>query len=90
MNLEKLEKILKENNQPKFRLEQIQKAVYKEGVSLFLEISTISKDLRYLLNKEMKILSFEIEKILVSDDRRSMKALLKIPCHSEQSEESRV
>jgi len=39
MNLEKLEKILFENNQPKFRLEQIKKAIYQDGVSSFLEFS---------------------------------------------------
>jgi len=83
MNLEKLEKILKDENQPKFRLEQIMKAIYRDGISSFLEISTISKDLRELLNKEMKILSFEIEKVLVSKGKQSVKALLKLPCHSD-------
>ena len=78
MDLNKLEKFLKENNQPKFRLEQIMKAIYKDGVSSFLEISTLSKELRELLNKEVKILSFEVEKVLVSEDKRSMKALLKL------------
>ncbi len=78
MNLEKLEKILEESNQPKFRLEQIKKAVYRDGIFSFLEISTIPKELRELLNKEMKFLSFEAVKILVSDDKRSMKALLKL------------
>ncbi len=78
MNLDKLEKILKENNQPKFRLEQIKKAIFEDGASSFLEISTISKDLRKLLDREMKILSFEVEKVLVSDDKRSAKALLKL------------
>lgn len=78
MNLEKLEKILEESNQPKFRLEQIKKAVYQDGIFSFLEISTIPKELRELLNKEIKFLSFEAGKILVSDDKRSMKALLKL------------
>ena len=78
MNLENLENFLKDNNQPKFRLEQIKKAVYEDGVSSFLEISTISKDLRELLNKEMKILSFEVEKVLVSKDKLSIKALLEL------------
>ena len=78
MDLNKLGKILKENNQPKFRLEQIMKAAYKDGALSFLEISTISKDLRDLLNKEMKVLSFEVEKVLVSKDNLSIKALLKL------------
>jgi 23S rRNA (adenine(2503)-C(2))-methyltransferase len=78
MNLERLEKILKDENQPKFRLEQIMKAVYEDDVSSFLGVSTISKDLRELLEKEMKILSFEVGKVLVSKDKLSIKALLKL------------
>lgn len=78
MDLNKLEKILRENNQPKFRLEQIRKAVFEDGISSFSEISTIPKDLRELLEREFKILSFEAEKVLISDDKRSMKALLKL------------
>lgn len=78
MDLNKLEKILKENNQPKFRLEQIRKAVFEYGISSFSEISTIPNDLRKVLDREMKILSFETEKFLISDDKKSMKALLKL------------
>ncbi|MFH0969365.1 MAG: 23S rRNA (adenine(2503)-C(2))-methyltransferase RlmN [Patescibacteria group bacterium] len=78
MDLNKLENFLKENNQPKFRLDQIRKAVYADGVSLFSEIYTISKDLRELLDKEIKILSFKAEKVLISDDKKSIKALLKL------------
>jgi 23S rRNA (adenine(2503)-C(2))-methyltransferase len=78
MNIKKVEQILLKNNQPKFRLEQIKKAVYQDGVSSFLEISNLPKDLREILNKEMKILSFEVEKILVSENKDSIKALLKL------------
>ncbi|HRY82819.1 MAG TPA: 23S rRNA (adenine(2503)-C(2))-methyltransferase RlmN [Candidatus Moranbacteria bacterium] len=78
MNIELLEQILKENNQPKFRLGQIIKAVYQDGVSSFLEISNLPKDLREILNKEIKILSFEAEKVLVSENKDSIKALLKL------------
>jgi adenine C2-methylase RlmN of 23S rRNA A2503 and tRNA A37 len=85
MNLIKLEKILKDDNQPKFRLEQVKKAVYQNGVSSFLEISTIPIELRQKLDKESKILSFDVEKILVSEDKKSVKALLKISCHSERN-----
>jgi adenine C2-methylase RlmN of 23S rRNA A2503 and tRNA A37 len=93
MNLKKLEEILKENNQPAFRLKQIKKAIFTDGISYFSEITTISKDLRRVIKKEFQwtsgvhygrptstsgILSFEAEKILVSSDRRSIKALLKL------------
>ncbi|MEI6588109.1 MAG: 23S rRNA (adenine(2503)-C(2))-methyltransferase RlmN [Candidatus Moraniibacteriota bacterium] len=78
MQLEKLKKILTESGEPKFRLNQIQKAIYQDGVSDFSEISTISKNLREQLEREMKILSFEVEKVLVSKDEKSLKALLKL------------
>jgi len=78
MQTEYLKKILTDNDEPKFRLSQIQKAIYQDGVSDFSEISTISKNLRETLEKEMKILSFGVEKILVAKDKNSIKALLKL------------
>ncbi|KKW05418.1 MAG: Ribosomal RNA large subunit methyltransferase Cfr, partial [Candidatus Moranbacteria bacterium GW2011_GWE1_49_15] len=54
MYVGKLSEILKKNNQPAFRLKQIQKAVFQDGVSSFLEISTLAKDLREKLENEMK------------------------------------
>ncbi len=78
MNIEKIEKFLKENGQPKFRLDQIKKAIFQDGISSFSEISTLSKDLREKLEKEMKVLSFSVEKVLVSRDKKSAKALLKL------------
>lgn len=78
MNIRELEKFLAEKNQPEFRLKQIKKAVYRDGASSFLEISTIPKDLREVLHKNIEILSFTAEKILVSRDKRSIKALLKL------------
>ncbi|MDD5396818.1 MAG: 23S rRNA (adenine(2503)-C(2))-methyltransferase RlmN [Candidatus Moranbacteria bacterium] len=77
MNIEKLEQFLQENNLPKFRLGQIQKAIFVDGVSSFAEITTLSKDLREKMEKEMKLLSFEVEKVLVAADGQSIKALLK-------------
>jgi 23S rRNA (adenine(2503)-C(2))-methyltransferase len=78
MQLEKLKKILTEAGEPKFRLSQIQKAIYQDGVSDFSEISTISKNLREHLEKEMNILSFVSEKVLVAKDGLSIKALLRL------------
>ena len=78
MNLEKIGKILKEAKQPKYRLEQVKKAIYKDSAISFTEITTLSKELREKLEKEAKILSFEVEKILVSKDKDSVKALLKL------------
>lgn len=79
MEKEKLAQILNKLNQPKFRLEQIQKAIYQDGIFDWDEITTIPKDLRELLKKEMKILSFEVKKVLLNKDKRSKKALLELP-----------
>lgn len=76
MSIEELEKLLVRNNQPRFRLDQITKAVYQDAVSNFSEISNLPKDLREILDKELKILPFEAESVLTSIDKQSMKALL--------------
>lgn len=78
MNIEQLAKILTENNQPKFRQKQILKAVYQDGVSAFAEISVLPKEMREALGRELRILSFEVEKVLVSKNKDSHKALLKL------------
>jgi 23S rRNA (adenine2503-C2)-methyltransferase len=78
MNLEKIGKILKDANQPKYRLDQVKEAVYQDSIISFAEITTFSKELRERLNKEAKILSFEVEKILISKDKDSIKALLRL------------
>lgn len=77
MDIDKLEEILKKHGQPGFRLKQIQKAVYQDGISAFSEISSLPKELREKLDRELKILSFEVEKVLIAKDRQSVKALLK-------------
>lgn len=78
MDINKLEKILGENGEPKFRLAQIKKAIFQDGFSSFNEITNIGKGLRDILEKEIDILSFEPIKILKSSDNRSIKALLKL------------
>ncbi|EKD46498.1 MAG: hypothetical protein ACD_67C00213G0002 [uncultured bacterium] len=78
MDIKKLEQFLQENNLPKFRLGQIQKAIFAEGVSTFSEITTLSKDLREKMEKEMRMLSFDVEKVLTAKDGQSIKALLKL------------
>jgi 23S rRNA (adenine(2503)-C(2))-methyltransferase len=78
MNIQKLTQFLEDNKLPKFRLAQIQKAVFKDGVSSFSEITTLSKDLREKMAAEMKLLSFDVEKVLVSKNKDTAKALLKL------------
>ena len=86
MNISKLEQFLQENSLPKFRLSQIRKAIFSDGVTSFSKITTLSKELREKMEKELQLLSFEVEKVLEAEDGQSIKALLKIPkCHSERS-----
>lgn len=78
MNIAGLENFLAERNQPKFRLGQIRKAVFQDGVSAWSEMTTIPKDLQKLLDENFKILSFDVQNILLARDGRSVKALLKL------------
>jgi 23S rRNA (adenine2503-C2)-methyltransferase len=74
MNLEKLEEILK--SEPAFRLKQAKKAVFFDLIENWNEATTLSKDLREILQKEM---SLEIKsKMLVSKDDRTAKALIEL------------
>lgn len=76
MDVGQLEKILKEANQPAYRLNQIKKAIFTDGASSFSEISNIPLDLRNILEKKIEILPFKVKKIFVSKDERAIKALL--------------
>lgn len=77
MDIEKLKNFLEEHNQPEFRLKQIAKAVYQDGVSSFAEITTLPKSLEPEMSK-LRILSFEVEKILEASDGQAAKASLRL------------
>lgn len=79
MDIKKLEQFLSENNLPKFRLGQIQKAIFQDGVFAFSGITTLSKDLREKMENEMQLLSFDVGKVLLANDGQSIKSLLKLP-----------
>lgn len=78
MDIKKLEKILADQNQPAFRLNQILKAVYQEGVGSFSEISVLPKELRISLDQELSILSFKLGIVQESSDGQSAKALFRL------------
>lgn len=78
MNYKKLQKVLEKNNQPAFRFKQIAKSVFYDGVSSFDEITTISKDLCTILDEELNIYPFSIKEVVVSGDRRAIKALFEL------------
>jgi 23S rRNA (adenine2503-C2)-methyltransferase len=72
-----LEEKLKFFGEPRFRLKQILKAVYQDGILDFGEMTVLSKNLRENLKKEIEILPYSTEKVLVSKDKKTIKALLK-------------
>lgn len=76
MDNKKLEDFILKNDIPKYRLNQIRKAIFTEAQPSFLNISNLPLDLRKALDKEIKILPFKIKTILVSGDKRAIKALL--------------
>lgn len=76
MDSKKLADLLIKNNIPAYRLKQIQKAIFSEAQDSFLNISSLPIELRHVLEKEIKILPFEIKTVLVSQDNRAIKALL--------------
>ncbi|MBI2645296.1 23S rRNA (adenine(2503)-C(2))-methyltransferase RlmN [Candidatus Uhrbacteria bacterium] len=78
MNLKKLQEIAEEKKLPQYRAKQIIRAVYHEGVGSFLEMTTLPKDLREALEKEVQIFSFAVEKIIAAKNRQTIKAILKL------------
>ncbi|MFZ5981961.1 MAG: 23S rRNA (adenine(2503)-C(2))-methyltransferase RlmN, partial [Patescibacteria group bacterium] len=78
MDRKKLGEKLIELGEPKFRLKQILKAVYEDGVLDFGDISTLSQNLREKLGKEVEIFPMKVGKVLVSRDKKSIKALLEM------------
>ncbi|MCX6766994.1 MAG: 23S rRNA (adenine(2503)-C(2))-methyltransferase RlmN [Candidatus Moranbacteria bacterium] len=72
MNLSKLEEILK--TEPAFRLAQAKKAVFFDLIEDWSQASTLSKNLREILQKEVPLETKG--KILVSKDNRTVKAAI--------------
>lgn len=77
MNIKTLEKKLIELEQPKYRLNQILKAIFQDNIFDIKKIVNIPKDLKENLNNQ-NILCFDIFKILKSKDLNTIKALIKL------------
>jgi len=74
MNLTNLEKVLK--NEPKYRIKQINEAIYRKFISSWDEATILSKELRETLKKECPI---DITAdVLVSKEKDSIKAKIKL------------
>jgi 23S rRNA (adenine(2503)-C(2))-methyltransferase len=78
MNFVELKKFLNKKGVPAFRLKQIRTAIFKEAALSFSEISVLPKDLRKELDERFPILPFSVEKVFVSKDGKSYKALIKL------------
>ncbi|MFH1030827.1 MAG: 23S rRNA (adenine(2503)-C(2))-methyltransferase RlmN [bacterium] len=64
MDIEKIQKFFEKKGEPKYRISQIKKAFYKDGILNFDKITTIPKHLRDSLIENFKILSIEEKSIL--------------------------
>jgi 23S rRNA (adenine(2503)-C(2))-methyltransferase len=73
-----LEKFLGERKVPAFRMKQIKTAIFKEAALTFDEITVLPKDLRDELDRNFKILPFEVVKVFASTEGNSCKALVKL------------
>lgn len=78
MDINKLEQFLIDNKHPKFRLDQIKKALCQDGVSTWSEITNLPLNLREKLEKEIKILAFKSKKVSTSKDENSAEVLLEL------------
>lgn len=78
MDFEKLEKFLKDEGEPPFRLKQIQKAVFEDAVVDFDQMTSLPKGLRDELKNNFRILPFFAKSILISKKKDSYKALLEL------------
>lgn len=78
MNLARVQSALEELGAPKFRLEQVRRAVFAESVSSYEEIGVLPAGLRKDLSAKAPILSETNVRVDVSGDRRAHKALMKL------------
>ena len=76
MKFLKVKQFVQKNNLPGYRISQIKDLIYKKGISSWKDAVNLPLDLRKKLESDVSILSFKPEKIRVSKDKKSAKALL--------------
>lgn len=77
MNLEKIDQLVEKYQLPRFKRQQLIDGIFKQYVSDFSEITTLSKAEREKM-KDESILSVEEYKVFVSNEGNAYKALLKL------------
>lgn len=70
-----LNSFFQQNNLPKYRIDQFNKAYYQEFISSFDDITTWSKDLREKIKSTMSFSSLTLQKELISKDKGTIKYL---------------
>lgn len=64
---------------PKYRVDQIFRAIYKEGKQDYRSMSVLPKELQELLEKEMPLFTWTIEREVASKTGDTVKTLFKLP-----------
>jgi len=72
-----LKKLLSDNKMPAFRYAQIENAIYKNFITEFSDIQTITKELRELLDANCFYSSMEVETLQTSKNDQTTKILFK-------------
>lgn len=78
MNIIKIEKFLRNNKKPGYRLKQIKKAVFGDLIENWREAKTLPEELRLTLEKDFPIFGLELVKLLESKNKDSVKAIFKL------------
>ena len=68
LSQEELEQFFLENNQQKFRIKQLNEWLWEKGANSFDQMSSLSKDLRELLNEKFEFKSAKIDQEFKSTD----------------------
>lgn len=76
-NEAKVKELLEANNQKAFRYSQIENAIYKNFVTNFDEMNTLSKDIRELLKENCYFNSLEVDSEKTSSNGQTTKILFK-------------
>ncbi len=78
INARSLKEFLFSKKEPEYRFSQIFHAIFKEGKMRFGDMSVLSKPLRDLLDAHFSILSFTIDREVISPSGNTVKTLFKL------------
>jgi 23S rRNA (adenine(2503)-C(2))-methyltransferase len=78
VDLNKAQAALAKHKAPRFRLDQVRRAVYQEAASSYEDITVLPAPLREALEREAPLMSVKTRRVQVSDDGRAHKALLEL------------